>query len=360
MSKQTINIFFSWQSDLPTKTNTALIRLALLQAKYELEASNPDICINIDEATKNETGSPDIVETILRKIDNCDFYIADVSIVNNESNNEKKMPNPNVLFECGYALNTLGWERITLLFNEHFGKLESLPFDLPRRRISTYTAETESSTKNLKSNYIYSLVKDVLSSWIEGMDKLPVVIRKTNLIAIQNQRDIKSLKTFFSCFDVYSIQKLCEDLPDHIDGGAYFDYEINLRYQIQNLNFHIYHKELSKLIKDFSNLYVNLIEKCSFTHKETGTYPYRYKFTHQYGADVPSNKEQQQVYDDIKKKAQNLFKKLKKILDIVRGEEAFISVDIDALGQQAYQDYYKQMLEDKRKIDEARPENSQE
>lgn len=354
MSQQTIHVFFSWQSDLSRKSNSNLIRLALMQAKYKLEESYPNIHINIDEATKNETGSPDIIETILRKIDNCDFYIADMSIINNENNNNKKMPNPNVLFECGYALNTLGWERITLLFNNHFGELESLPFDLPRRRISTYTAKPESSEKELKSNKIYELVEDILLGCIESIDRLPSVTRKTDITAIKNQRDIKSLKTFFSCFDVYSIQKLCQDLPEYIDDSEiHSDYVINLEYQIQGLDFHIYNKKLNKLIKDFTRLYINLIQRCGFTHEPITqySYPYRCKFINQSMSDTALNQEQQEVYDNIKKQAQMLFKKLKKILDIVRKEDVFIDVDIDSLGQQAYQNYYKQMLETKKEIE---------
>lgn len=355
MSQQIINIFFSWQNDLPRKVNTGLIRSALYQAKSELEESYPSIHINIDEATNGEAGSPDIVETILKKIDQCDFYIADVSIINNDTDNEKKMPNPNVLFECGYALNTLGWERITLLFNDHFGELESLPFDLPRRRISKYTAPLpESSKKDLKSNPIYSLIKDILLGWIERIDKLPPVIRKTNPTAIKNQRDIESLKTFFSCFDVYSIQKLCENLPDCIDDGVHFHYVMHFEYLIQNVSFHIYHEELNELIKDFSDLYIYLIDVCGFLYENIGSYPYRYKFINQSGLDAPLGQEQQERYDAIKKLARELFEKLNKILDIVRKGDAFIDVDINGLGEQAYQNYYQEMLKRKEEIDGGR------
>jgi hypothetical protein len=49
------------------------------------------------------------------------------------------MPNPNVLIELGYAVKTLGWNRIVCVFNMAFGRVEDLPFDLRQRRVRCYT-----------------------------------------------------------------------------------------------------------------------------------------------------------------------------------------------------------------------------
>ncbi len=48
------------------------------------------------------------------------------------------MPNPNVLIELGYAIKAMGHERIILVFNKSFGKVEELPFDLRTRRVLVY------------------------------------------------------------------------------------------------------------------------------------------------------------------------------------------------------------------------------
>ena len=72
-----------------------------------------------DKDTQGRTGSPDIVQSIFSKIDACDLFIADVSIVNKyasldgaEGKPVKYSPNPNVLIELGYAVKVLGWDRV--------------------------------------------------------------------------------------------------------------------------------------------------------------------------------------------------------------------------------------------------------
>lgn len=40
------------------------------------------INVEVDRDTKNELGSPDIVNTIFAKIDECDLFVADISIIN--------------------------------------------------------------------------------------------------------------------------------------------------------------------------------------------------------------------------------------------------------------------------------------
>lgn len=352
MTTKTIRIFYSWQSDLPCSTNSSLIRRALQQAKRDLEAEQ-DIEIIIDEATRGETGSPDIIETILRKIEQCDFYIADLSIINDEQNN-KKAPNPNVLFECGYALHILGWERITLLFNEDFGNLVDLPFDLNRRRITTYSiietkTETELKLDKTKQAKFKQLIKKVLSSWIQRVDNLPQTFRRLDSELIKNQRDVKNLKTFFSCFDVYSIEQLCRELPDYIKNGCHFDYVINIEHQVLISEFYIYHENLNKLVKEFSNLYYQIIQYCGFTHTYTGQYPYKYKFSNNNGhGDMPLNENQQEQWDTIQQYANMLYQQLQEILSVIRSEDKFIEIDIEELGKQAWNKYYEQILETKR------------
>lgn len=356
MMTKTIRIFYSWQSDLPCSTNSSLIRRALQQAKRDLEAEQ-EIEIILDEAIRGETGSPDIIETILRKIEQCDFYIADLSIINNEQNS-KKAPNPNVLFECGYALHILGWERITLLFNKDFGNLADLPFDLNRRRITTYSiieteTETEFKLDKTKQANFKRLIKDVLSIWIQRVDNLPQTFRRSDSELIKNQRDVRSLKTFFSCFDVYSIEQLCRELPDYINNGCHFDYIINIEYQVLISEFYIYHENLNKLIKEFSNLYCQIINYCSSTHMQIGQYPYKYKFSNNNGhGDMPLNENQQEQWDIIQQYANMLYQQLQEILSVIRSEDKFIEIDIEELGKQAYNKYYEQVLETKREIDE--------
>ena len=140
-------IFFSWQSDLPNKTNRNLIENSIKLALKKMNQDSPySLITEIDRDTKGVLGSPDIVDSILTKIDKCSLFIADISIINS-SLNGKRTPNPNVLFELGYAVKCLGWDRVICVFNSDFGDVSELPFDLRNRRFLTYETSNISETR---------------------------------------------------------------------------------------------------------------------------------------------------------------------------------------------------------------------
>lgn len=152
-------IFFSWQSDLPNKTNRNLIENSIKLALKKMNQDSPySLITEIDRDTKGVLGSPDIVDSILTKIDKCGLFIADISIINS-SLNGKRTPNPNVLFELGYAVKCLGWDRVICVFNSDFGDVSELPFDLRNRRILTYETSNISETRK-KSADIFKQIID--------------------------------------------------------------------------------------------------------------------------------------------------------------------------------------------------------
>lgn len=119
-------IFFAWHS-VESKLNRNVIEWAIEKAIGELKL--PHALANLDRDTKGVSGTPDIVDTILEKIRQSDAFVADVSLVGTDSR-EERLPNPNVLFELGYAVRHLGWERVILVVNESLGEWEDAPFDL--------------------------------------------------------------------------------------------------------------------------------------------------------------------------------------------------------------------------------------
>lgn len=136
------NIFYSWQSDLQNTTNRNFIESALEKAIGEA-SQELAVPFCLDKDTTNRTGSPDIAKTILEKIDDCFIFVADVSIITEPCKTSKKTSNPNVLFELGYAQGVLGEENIVMVFNNAFGNIEDLPFDLRGKRIMQYRCHTE-------------------------------------------------------------------------------------------------------------------------------------------------------------------------------------------------------------------------
>ncbi len=169
MAKE-FKVFFSWQSDLPANQTTRFIEESIEIAKSIL----PDSIILVpDEATRNRLGTPDIMNSIFEKIDNCDLFIADVSIVgqysipaeDGEDPIVKHIPNPNVILELGYAAARLTWDRCICLANTKFGAVSQLPFDLNHRRITDFCYD--GSTRKQKLTQIAEIIKESVLAYID-------------------------------------------------------------------------------------------------------------------------------------------------------------------------------------------------
>ncbi|MBN8852406.1 MAG: hypothetical protein BGO55_01515 [Sphingobacteriales bacterium 50-39] len=131
-------VFYSWQSDLENKLNRSFIHDALEKAARHISKTEAfSLEAVIDRDTYGIPGSPSIVESITGKIAKSDVFVCDVSIINSNSKG-RQTPNPNVIFELGYASSILGWDRIIMVQNAAFGGPDLLPFDLRGRRVLQY------------------------------------------------------------------------------------------------------------------------------------------------------------------------------------------------------------------------------
>lgn len=128
-------IFYSWQSDLENKYNRNFIENNLQKVINSLNAEHP-IKLSLDKDTKDKPGSPDIIRSILDKIDNSMAVICDVTLICTYNN--KGIVNPNVMFELGYAISSLSDEQVIMVCNMAYGDLKNLPFDLGLKRQITY------------------------------------------------------------------------------------------------------------------------------------------------------------------------------------------------------------------------------
>ena len=137
-------IFYSWQSDIESKYNRNFIEDALEKSVKNINkviADGP--LLSVDKDTRGVPGSPDIVTTILQKIDKSVCFLADVTPIGKVG--EKSIPNPNVMFELGFALSSLSFERVILMCNTAYGELNELPFDLGLKRIIPYRYDINTS-----------------------------------------------------------------------------------------------------------------------------------------------------------------------------------------------------------------------
>ena len=133
MAKTTgpITIFWSWQSDSPTRENRNFIEDCLKRAAKQIQREDV-VLISVDRDTKGLGGTPVIAEAILAKIRSSDVFVWDATLVYSDP---RPSPNSNVLVELGYALAIMGEGRLIGVMNtsKHTSG-ESLPFDLRHRR----------------------------------------------------------------------------------------------------------------------------------------------------------------------------------------------------------------------------------
>ncbi len=131
-----LNIFFSWQADVPSKTGRNFIESALKAAvrnvsdKVEIQEANRSE-FSIDSDTRGIGGTPPIVDAIFKKIDGAAIVVIDLTLTGTRLDGKRRTPNPNVLIEYGWALKSVGYTRIITIMNSAFSKTDDvLPFDM--------------------------------------------------------------------------------------------------------------------------------------------------------------------------------------------------------------------------------------
>lgn len=177
MDTRDFRIFYAWQSDSSQRTNRNFIEAAIEVALKNIKTSGVvEASPRLDKDTKDVPGIPDIASTILEKIRLADAFVADISFVSRvrgtSSDDDKIIPNPNVMIELGYALAELGWERILYVLNTDSGSADNLPFDLRHRRWPIKYCLSEDADSDTRSTQKKELVKEVQSA-IEAVLKLP-------------------------------------------------------------------------------------------------------------------------------------------------------------------------------------------
>lgn len=160
-------VFWSWQSDYSPKTCRFFVRDALQDAIQQLseemslnDADRPEL----DHDTKGERGMVNISEAILAKIEKASLFVADVTPVA-ITKEGKRVPNPNVMIELGWAMHRPGVERVIPVLNTASGaKIEDLPFDIRGRRVVAYHLDEsgESAIRKEESKKLTDLLRNAM------------------------------------------------------------------------------------------------------------------------------------------------------------------------------------------------------
>lgn len=156
-------MYFSGQVDLPTEDNCDFITSCLNNSIKRLSKTVQfNLVKNIDDVNGNV---PDIYissEKTFKNILCARIFVADISIIN-PYKRFRKCPNPNVLLNLGYAINTLGWDRLICICNTDSGKIENLPYELRNREIFEY------SLKNKNKNYVKTKLTKQITNHIMSL-----------------------------------------------------------------------------------------------------------------------------------------------------------------------------------------------
>lgn len=157
-------IFYSWQGD--NKKTKNFIDKALKAAIKDIAASGQfNKPLVLDRDTKDVLGSPHIVRTILDKIDACEIFVADVSLIDRSSNG-RILVNQNVMFELGYAIAKHTDVRVITLFNSDLGDMKDGPFDISHYRSQSFSVDNDKGGVRLRRD-LYSILLKYLTAEIE-------------------------------------------------------------------------------------------------------------------------------------------------------------------------------------------------
>lgn len=333
MGEIRVKVFYSWQSDLRADTNRNFIREALRNASSTLETEFGDqnLCIIVDDATRNCPGSPNIPSTILQKIEGADIFVCDISTINNDAAKGRRVPNPNVMLELGYSIAHLGWERIIILFNEVYGNFESIPFDISRNRCSKYKASGE---KNERKQSIDNLTQTLIEAIKQIIEHEPIKPKEVNAFNAEQRKrncDIKTVERVLKNLHVPTIDRLIEEAPYKIIKESMFFYE-GFKAAVKSSLFFLYDQQLAEYIEEIYNSWDAILSNDSFySPNRSGDYIFYNPL------DLP--------FDEEQEKARNLIEKSRIILQqnirglILHIQKDYLEIDMNKLSKEAWKDY---------------------
>ena len=169
----TNTIFFSWQSDLGETRNVIWSALNKAVRNLNRDVALEEASLRVDQDTESVAGWPEITSAILDKIEQCEVFVADITPINGPQSSFRLTPNPNVLFELGYALATgLGRTRIICVVNTAYlpdRDLKELPFDVRGSRPIHFALEDPLSRGNVEGqeDSVRSSVRENLAKSLE-------------------------------------------------------------------------------------------------------------------------------------------------------------------------------------------------
>lgn len=326
-------VFYSWQSDLPNSTNRKAIRSAIRAASSKAEAIS-EVRVVIDEATRDLSGSPDIPASIIEKIETCDLFLCDLTTINSDCDEKlRRTPNPNVLFELGYAVSQVGWSRVIMLFNQEFGNFPNdLPFDIDRHRASPYKIRQEKPQDKVSVKNLENLVFEAVSSVISSNPPKPADLRAKSPVEIKKERDVKNIKWAMAALHIPTLNEFIQDLPRYLHDRILHFWE-TFKEVVRNPLFHVYDKKIEELLVSICDSWEICLSFPGRYHSAQGGNIHVFANP----GDAPLDEGQELDWDEINKARSLMAANFHELLEMIRDE--YIEIDIDLLSKNAWKEY---------------------
>ena len=245
-NKNKVNIFYSWQSC--RKSVKVFIDKALEESLNELKKIYPSRELILDSDTNGCTGAEDIHKVVFDKLQKCDIYIADITIVS-DATQQKKVSNPNVLIELGFAIKCVGWERIILLFDERYGKIPTdLPFDICVHRVFPFSKRKRKNIDGLDS--LQNLITNQIKSIIEKAPEKTFNKYEITNIKSNRHNDINTISYYLSSVNIQLIDCFIRDMPYKFDKRILYLFE-ELNSKMNCDYYYVYNEKIRVLFGAF-------------------------------------------------------------------------------------------------------------
>lgn len=337
MSTQNFVVFYSWQSDLP-ETRKFILK-ALTLATTAVMAELPEVLITIDQATRGLTGSPNIPLAIMKKIKEADMVVSDVTPTgsSHEGRPPKKTPNPNVLFELGFAVAALGWDRVALMFDTGVGTFpDDMPFDFDKHRAIDFRNSSETKANDQKE--LVGILKKAIRSTLDANPARPTATLTPE--QVKHERDVETLTEVFKTISVQVIDDHFSKMPHCISDAALHVWDMFSIVSGGN-DFHLNDAELFDLIHQFRAAFGQTLAFGGMYHDAPGGF--QHIFT---GHDILGTAAQQKAWTKIDEARKQMNTTFQEILRRIRTQ--YLEVDLKMTSKAAWTDYveYRRSLKE--------------
>lgn len=269
----------------------------------------------------------------MEKIRSCDVFVCDITTINSDAAPEfRRVPNPNVAFELGYAVANVGWSRIIMVFNDAVASVKEAPFDIDRHRILPYKLATDDPKNKSGHAQLAASLSAAIDAIAEHQPPKPISGVAQSPEQVRRNRDIANLKWLLSNIHFPTLDQMIEELPELMPSRALHFWE-GFNAVVKNSLFYLYDTELLATVKAMHKSWGICVSNGEQYHMTTNPNVYVFKKPD----DVSLSERQERVWKTINSARESLFELQQSLLKTIR--ERYLEIDLDETNQAAWQEY---------------------